>query len=720
MKPNIELANPPFGPLVARPSMEGEVDRGRAHPVIRTPHNISHTVRKGPCPSNSAYNGHSSSDTVVNIAVSRGPGQSQPLPSSCGRNRLKDLVLESVRSKEILHGLSMLIHCCGVLASRLIWIKELISFVGALSALAIMVTMLATHQDKMLPKWPTLISINSLISILTSIFKATMLLPVAEGISELKWVWFVDSRPLSDMDCFDSASRGPLGAFTLFKRPDSLLALFGASITIFALAIDPFSQQVLQYYDCLQPLGGIPAIIPRTNNYTTMGTGLLINWNSPDDPMTTAFYQGILDPSAYASASIATSCQSGNCTFRHVNGIAYNSLAMCSSVKDISDLVSVNSKQLGDNFTYLENGTSVANHYDQRFHYSLPGEVGPITVCPDTSATICEPESVFASASSNSLQNKSEESALFTFKALMLKGDTTPWALEASLYPCVHAYGSAGVSKSIFEEHIVTTIRLPFMSVGDSFRFSLAGNYPSMPGTDCTPSNLRQGNKTYATNLFASGLRYVSYSVTADAVHDTLWYDPACTYEFGFGATISLLGRLEGFFGSASCQISLGSDGTGSPYLQRLYKNGTADLKSTEAFMQGLADSITSVIRQHGDSTNSVPATGDTLANSTCIHVQWAWLALPAALLVFSLAFSIATAVKSRRISETGILEGHRRAWKSSTLPFFWCGLDFETRKRYGSFDDLREMKDCADKVKVRLVRRDEEGGIRGWKLKAQ
>lgn len=127
------------------------------------------------------------------------------------------------------------------LTRETVWLMEILSFVVSLVALAVIIAILATHQDKSLPQWPTLISINSLVSIFTSILKAAMLLPVAEGISELKWIWFLAPRPLSDMDRFDTASRGPLGAFKFFRNYHNLLALLGAMIIILTLAIDPFT-----------------------------------------------------------------------------------------------------------------------------------------------------------------------------------------------------------------------------------------------------------------------------------------------------------------------------------------------------------------------------------------------------------------------------------------------------------------------------------------------
>jgi hypothetical protein len=51
------------------------------------------------------------------------------------------------------------------------------------------------------------------------------------------------------MDVFDQASRGPLGALTIVLKSKTYLGLptLAAAITVFALAIGPFTQQVVTY-----------------------------------------------------------------------------------------------------------------------------------------------------------------------------------------------------------------------------------------------------------------------------------------------------------------------------------------------------------------------------------------------------------------------------------------------------------------------------------------
>lgn len=86
--------------------------------------------------------------------------------------------------------------------------------VSLLSMLAI-VLVLRLHEGRPLPTWPFSITINSLVSVFATIMKATMLVPIAAGISQAKWHWFRQLHPLNDIEVYDQASRGPWGALKL-------------------------------------------------------------------------------------------------------------------------------------------------------------------------------------------------------------------------------------------------------------------------------------------------------------------------------------------------------------------------------------------------------------------------------------------------------------------------------------------------------------------------
>jgi hypothetical protein len=61
------------------------------------------------------------------------------------------------------------------------WTAEICSCLFALISLLALVTTLLVHQDRPLPKWPSLITINALVSIFTSVFRSGIAMALAEG-----------------------------------------------------------------------------------------------------------------------------------------------------------------------------------------------------------------------------------------------------------------------------------------------------------------------------------------------------------------------------------------------------------------------------------------------------------------------------------------------------------------------------------------------------------
>lgn len=99
------------------------------------------------------------------------------------------------------------------------WTFEIISLLVAVCAVGAIIGVLAAYEDRPLPSWPYSITINALIALLATIANASLALPLSSGLSQLKWVRFKTRRaPLSDMEMFDDASRGTLGAAHLLLK----------------------------------------------------------------------------------------------------------------------------------------------------------------------------------------------------------------------------------------------------------------------------------------------------------------------------------------------------------------------------------------------------------------------------------------------------------------------------------------------------------------------
>ncbi|KAF6827084.1 hypothetical protein CMUS01_09144 [Colletotrichum musicola] len=221
----------------------------------------------------------------------------------------------------------------------------------ALGCIAAIAIILSLHDEKPLPDWPALISVNSLAAVVTAVFKASLIMPVAEGLAQLKWNWFRHPRKLADIVLFDDASRGPWGSLLIIKqlpRPQkAIVAGMGCIITIAALAIDPISQAMIEHRTCYltrEPSDLELANVPRANYYTACPTSLLTQVSYSIDPiMEAALNKGLIDPEE-TETQIKAQCSTDNCTFTQGNdGYFFSSLAMIHFCQDVTDRVVKNS-----------------------------------------------------------------------------------------------------------------------------------------------------------------------------------------------------------------------------------------------------------------------------------------------------------------------------------------------------------------------------------------
>lgn len=131
-------------------------------------------------------------------------------------------------------------------------------------------------------------------------------------------------------------------------------------VTILAVVVDPFVQQIAHYYTCAQVAHSYEAFIPRVNSYqdneaVRQGAGI----QTLGAGTQAAISAGSFSASAFNLPFI---CPTGNCTFQ----TPYLSVGYCSSCSDIStELRTVN-------YTYLSNNSAGINVPEWQLNYTLP------------------------------------------------------------------------------------------------------------------------------------------------------------------------------------------------------------------------------------------------------------------------------------------------------------------------------------------------------------
>ena len=99
------------------------------------------------------------------------------------------------------------------------WAPEIAWCLFATAILVFLGVLLGQYDDQQLPNWPLGLTLNTVAALLATICRSAMVIPIAEGISQLKWNWFVaGQRPIRDLYLFDQASRGPWGSLLLITK----------------------------------------------------------------------------------------------------------------------------------------------------------------------------------------------------------------------------------------------------------------------------------------------------------------------------------------------------------------------------------------------------------------------------------------------------------------------------------------------------------------------
>ena len=127
------------------------------------------------------------------------------------------------------------------------WGLEFLGWLSATIMPVILLVILAIFDGKSLSQWHSQLTLNTIIAVLTQIAQMTLIVPITESISQIGWLWVTKKRPLTDLQAFDEASRGPLSSiFLLWKRHENVLVYLAAISMTLQVLFGPFAQQALQ------------------------------------------------------------------------------------------------------------------------------------------------------------------------------------------------------------------------------------------------------------------------------------------------------------------------------------------------------------------------------------------------------------------------------------------------------------------------------------------
>lgn len=420
--------------------------------------------------------------------------------------------------------------------------------------------------------------------------------------------------------------------------------------------------------------------------------------------MQASIYFGLLSPSPNSSAAVTASCRTGNCTFPHDDGAAFSTLAICQSCKDISDTITYNTSG-----GYDVRPASIPSGARIDGYYSMFETRGNSKWFPDDT--------------------------MFSFEALMstrVTNDTDPddFAFACGMTLCLKTFG-ANVTDTVYQENEVSSEDLVWSYHAG---YTLATNSTLRNGTwqSCMPTPQNTSTNTLRINTTSMALisqvKYgieQSVSVEIDpreiSAGASLWYPDDCVWWYGSPPAKAISSHLVDLFNNKTLEPPYWSrdpsSAQGDLWLVNLYRNGTANMDTVNAYMNGLAWSMTGNMRQTSDDGTLLGTVqGQMQKVESCLTVRWVWLSLPASLLGLEFAFLAAMMVFSRSAKHW------RGDWKDSSLALLYHGLEDQANKYSeggvvgGILRDRESMFKVAQGTKVQL-RKGEEGNWRFCKV---
>lgn len=406
----------------------------------------------------------------------------------------------------------------------------------------------------------------------------------------------------------------------------------------------------------------------QTNDPATVARGELFYETSYHSEISTnatsAISSAIFDQSN-SSRLVMPNCPTGNCKFP-----PFRSLAVCSSCSDVSHLLSSTQEHLPCNSF----ATTYKHTLPNGVHLNITDSSGWMRGYISTRAlpNYEDPEPLPGAKDFGN-------STALDFTAISVatganRSDAS--AHHCSLYWCINTY-SVNMTSNIMDQTLVDSYYDPNAGIEVE---GLVLHQSAKDNLTATRFNVHQDSSIYLNEWLVD-----KFSITNE-------YDSYCVND--------------------EKEDRVSSSPTTNDYLQPILNSRIPDL------FERLAESLTAHIRKGGMRANNgsvvkfgispaEPAHGVSWIMQTQIQVRWAWIILPAALILSTVIFVLITIAQTKR---RGL-----GSWKSASMPLLASGLDEKVQHEMRILGNLAQAENLAEDVYVRLVKDPDANSI--WRL---
>ncbi|KAK8021618.1 hypothetical protein PG990_006756 [Apiospora arundinis] len=622
------------------------------------------------------------------------------------------------------------------------WIWEILLCVTSSSILTSIIAILAEVDDRSQEEWGFQITLNSLINILSIIFRACLASTAAEVISQQKWIWFwsapTPGRPIGQVQTFEEGGRSSVGALKLLptvatQQPFAIVPII---ILLTSLSVGPFAQQSIRTVYKSVPSGLGTASLATSNNMNSSGSWFRTMehadygvWSFNCGPRNTLFH-ALANPRSKDSL-ISPLCPTGNCNFPLLSaatGITHTSLGVCSTCTDVGELI----EQRKSNST-----RAGAYHLPNGMELITGNSTAWLSVSsPYYTSDMRDAQRIDLNWAKHLMTSQKSALARWAFvnttvftMSFANGADPIPVAAACSLYPCVRSYAARVQNGKLSERVLDSTPLVPEYKDHDGYspetlrrkdlvtsvlKYSLAAIQPS-----CVINGEIYSRANGSASPDATRIRLLA--VEAAPEFPTEMANEGCVTRID-GLAYALIGGVYAKFFNGNCSW----DPRNGPelicddrlWLTQFWGRNHATVQSIIERFDAIADATTNQIRLGFLRTPGTPdrVDGWALRRVAYTRIVWEWLIVPGCLLALDIAMLIYMIVHSARHRDT------EAVWKSNLLPLIYYKSRFvgpgEPDQRFLSadFDPLESSN--SDRQEKLLTTADLEAVAKTVKVK--
>ncbi|OQE35466.1 hypothetical protein PENCOP_c013G05881 [Penicillium coprophilum] len=541
--------------------------------------------------------------------------------------------------------------------------SAMLSVVGLVLLVAFLVKINATPYAN----WQYTASPNTIVSIIITITKSALLVSVSACLSQLKWNLFHDSTSLYNLQAIDQASRGPWGSLEVLLRglcgsKMGSLTYVGAFLTVLALAVDPFAQQILTFPSRTVPALNATALIQSAHEYYSLEGQ---EYSDIFQGLAPSLLTSILSGLSQTNSPLEPQCDSSSCKFSE-----FVTFGLCSECEDVTAETYQKCHAYEDSMVWSSEYAAfkeipVNCSYQSPNNFSF--DIGLLDVLAlqylngkltfDVNSWTSDPRHdgpVF------DIQSPLVSFITTNYSTLILYTPSNvtapppkPSVTECAIYYCERKYAASSYlssNQSSRSAHVFDTQQLIPRDAPDEHSYF----------TDSVHFGPPNGSETLSKNL--------SYSID----HHTF---------SGFRDTMGDL------FNSTLYDMSVGSGSSGFNMATILRTGNLGRL------LDSMSTSVTDTLRA---SPRGNKIHGQAYRVEIFIDVRWPWIILPAIVTLGSIALLLGTVMTSKQ--QNSVL------WKSTVLPLVSSHLSTTPEHEIASLRSVDDVQRVSKNIRATMI----------------